>query len=331
MIEIGLCQYPGAQLAAIYGLTDLFMVANRRALEKGMPQSFLIRTSYWTGNDQGDIYCSFNEPAPGIPLQFVIVPPTLHDLPTREFLRPYVDWFERTHANGTILCSVCVGAFVLAETGLLNGRPATTHWDYIEPLRDRFPDIEVTGLVGRKLVIDDGDVITAAGVMSWTDLGLWIVARVLGSAVAEETATFLSIPQPDWLHPNIFNSKLDHGDEAILRVQHRLQLTGAMDTTIVAMAATANLEPRTFLRRFVKATGIKPSIYAQQIRVKRAIDMLESTNKSVDQIAWLVGYKDTRAFCKIFIKHLGVTPANYRNRLTAKRSDLSTEKDAATQ
>jgi len=102
-------------------------------------------------------------------------------------------WLAERHDDGAVLCSVCAGAFVLAETGLLAGRSATTHWTYLEELTRRFPDIRVDG---DKLIIEDGDMITAGGLMAWTDLGMKLVDRLLGSTIMMETARFLLVDPP---------------------------------------------------------------------------------------------------------------------------------------
>jgi len=96
-------------------------------------------------------------------------------------------WAKMQHASGTLLCSVCGGAFMLARTGLLNGRPATTHWGYLHALTNRFPDISVNT---DELIIDLGDVVTAGGVMAWLDLGLRLVDRYLGPVVMMKTAQY---------------------------------------------------------------------------------------------------------------------------------------------
>ncbi len=107
---------------------------------------------------------------------------------------------------------------------------------------------------------------------------------------------------------------LHHGDAAILRVQHWLQTNGARDVDVGMMAQQAALEERTFLRRFQKATGLKPTEYCQHLRVGKSREMLEFTRQNVDQIAWSVGYEDAGAFRKVFHKLVGLSPGQYRER-----------------
>lgn len=205
---------------------------------------------------------------------------------------------------------------MIAATGLLSGRPATTHWLFAERFRERFPDIR---LEIDKIVIEDGDIITAGGLMAWTDLGLRIVDRLLGPSVMIETGKFLLIDPSgrEQRHYSSFAPRLTHGDEPILKVQHWLQARAGRATSVTDMAGHAGLEERTFLRRFKAATGMKPIEYVQHLRVGKARELLEFTRRSVDQIAWSVGYEDAAAFRRVFHRILGLSPGEYRSRFSS--------------
>jgi len=204
----------------------------------------------------------------------------------------------------------------LAATGLLAGRPATTHWFFAEAFRERFPDVRMEA---DRMVVDDGDIITAGGLMAWTDLGLRIVERLLGPSVMMETARFLLIDPSGREQKNYasFAPRLTHGDEAILKVQHWLQGRGAGPVAVAEMAGEAGMEERTFQRRFKAATGMTPVEYVQHIRVGKARELLEFTRRTVDQIAWSVGYEDAAAFRKLFHRITGLSPQDYRQRFSA--------------
>lgn len=319
--EIGILVYPGAQLAAVHGLSDLFDVANRMAARHGATGAPLVRVSHWQREKKGKAPVRVFDTHPDLDStpQIVIAPPSLGTLASAAEMAPDASWLKERHAGGAALASVCAGAFLIAETGLLAGRAATTHWVYADTLQERFPDIDV---VADKLIVDDGDIITAGGLMAWTDLGLKLVDRLLGPTIMADTARFLLVDPPgrEQRYYSNFAPKLHHGDEAILKVQHWLQSKGARGVTLQEMATRAGLEPRTFLRRFHKATGLKPTEYCQNVRVGKAREMLEFTTKSVDQIAWSVGYEDAGAFRKVFQKVLGLSPGEYRNRFAIKRS-----------
>jgi transcriptional regulator GlxA family with amidase domain len=166
------------------------------------------------------------------------------------------------------------------------------------------------------MVIDEGDIITAGGILAWTDLGLTLVERLLGPSAMLETARFLLIDPPGRAQKPYgrFVPRLDHGDTPILKVQHFLHATQARDHSLAALVERAGLEERTFLRRFKKATGLRPTEYAQEVRIQRAREALEQTRRPIEQIAWDVGYGDPAAFRKLFQRLTGLGPSEYRRR-----------------
>jgi transcriptional regulator GlxA family with amidase domain len=317
VVDIGLLIYPGSQTAAVHGLTDLFEVANRMADAHASAQLPFLRVSHWQVDTQcapQRVFSSSGE-GPRAPLAAVLIPPSLMGLPDTEAMEGLSRWVKAQHAAGSTIGTVCLGAFVLAQTGLLDGRAATTHWTQAKALSERFPNIKVHA---DKPIIDDGDIITTAGLMAWSELGLRIVDRFLGPSIATATARFLVIEHSDSAQQcgSNFAPVLGHGDAAILSVQHWLQNTGAVEVSLAEMAQRAGLEERTFLRRFRAATGLKPTEYCQHVRVGKAREMLEFTNGTVDHIAWTVGYQDPAAFRSTFKKITGLAPSEYRNKFS---------------
>lgn len=212
-----------------------------------------------------------------------------------------------------VLGSVCAGALVLGETQLLAGRTVTTHWSYDELLVSRVPDARVDT---DRLLIDDGDIITAGGAMAWVDLSLKLVDRFLGPTIMLETARVLLVDPPgrEQSYYSAFSPRLSHGDTAVLKVQHWLQSTGAKETDLATLARQAGLEPRTFLRRFQKATGYTTTEYVQRLRIGKAREFLQFGDLPVDAIGWEVGYSDPGSFRKVFTRLVGLTPGEYRRR-----------------
>jgi transcriptional regulator GlxA family with amidase domain len=317
--EIGLLAYPGVQLAALHGLTDLFQIADKLASRLGgegdESDAAGLRVTHWQPNAAGDKLAVVFDTHPQLATRpsFLIVPPSLSERVEPAMAAKLARWLTERHADGATLCSICAGAFLLAETGLLDGRAATTHWSCGEEFSRQFPTVRVDV---DKLIIDDGDVISAGGLMAWADLGLKLVDRLLGPTVTVQTARFLLIDPigREQRHYSNFSPRLNHGDAAILKVQHWLQNKGAKDVSLEAMAGQAGLEQRTFLRRFQAATGLKPTEYCQHVRVGKAREALEFTKRSIDQIAWQAGYADPGAFRKVFQKIVGLSPGDYRRR-----------------
>ena len=307
--------YPDVQLAAVYGLTDLFRIAGEHAELREPSSPAAIRVTHWRQRVEGaDVECVFDS-HPGAPSKpnHLIAPPSLIMPAKMKPMRGLADWLTERHAQGATVCSLCAGAFLLGETGLLAGREATTHWAFADTLAERFPAIKID--VDR-MVIDDGDIITAGGILAWTDLGLTLVERFLGPGIMLDTARFLLIDPPGRTQRpyNHFLPRLDHGDAPILKVQHWLHANGGKDHTVKTLANMARLEERTFLRRFRRATNLRPTEYAQQIRVAKAREALELSRRPIEQIAWDVGYGDPSAFRKLFQRVTGLAPTDYRRR-----------------
>ncbi|MBO1073627.1 GlxA family transcriptional regulator [Roseomonas marmotae] len=318
-IEIGLVIYPGAQMAAVLGMTDFLALADRIAGEKADgPQTPSLRVSHWQLQNGEDMPARVFDTAPGIEgaPNVLIMPPRLGALIEADEAAPFVNWLRERHGTGTSLGSICTGAFLLGETGLLSGRCVTTHWIFEEAFQARFPEARTDAA---RLLIDDGDIITAGGAMAWTDLVLKLIDRHLGPVVMMETARRLLVDPPgrEQSYYSAFTPRLSHGDGAILKVQHWLQATEAKDADLATLAAQAGLEERTFLRRFQKATGLTTTEYYQRLRVGKARELLQSSPLTADQVAWEVGYSDPGAFRKVFTRIVGLTPAEYRKRFRA--------------
>lgn len=311
-MEIGLLIYPDCQLSAVYGLTDLFRIASQWAPQQAEhPRT--IRVSHWqiAGDD---VVCAWDS-HPGMPhrLGYVIAPPSIIMPAEMQPMPVAARWMATKHSEGATIGSICAGAFVLAETGLVNGRRVTTHWAFSEELAARYPKLE---LAAEQMVIDDGDIMTAGGILAWTDLGLTLVEKLMGVGTMLATARFLLVDPPRRNQDvyKAFVPKFDHGDAAILSVQHHIHAQVAEAHDIPELAGRAGLAERTFLRRFVKAIGLRPTEYLQQIRIIKARDALETTNLSVEQVSWNVGYSDVTAFRRVFLRVTSLTPTQYRQR-----------------
>ncbi len=319
IIDIGIVAYPGAQLSAIHGLTDLFVSANRLAERRFAEDGRAIRVSHWQvpANGHQVDCCYASSPLQGDHLDCFIVPPSLDGQGADGPSQVYVDWVRAQHRNGAIAGSVCVGAFLLARAGLLDGRPATTHWALRDRFAASFPDVIVET---EKLIVEDGDVITAGGVMAWLDLGLRLVDRFMTAPVMLDVARYFLV-DPSGRKQSFYSTfapNLKHGDDAVLKVQGWLQTDFDASISTQAMAEVAGLGARTFMRRFQKATGLNPNAYVQTVRVNKARELLEASSTPINNVAWSVGYEDPAAFRKVFHKLMGLTPGDYRRRFALR-------------
>ncbi|HUE92312.1 GlxA family transcriptional regulator [Pseudomonas sp.] len=310
--QVGILLYPGAQRAAIYGLADIFAVANQLRREHSTASAPEIYVSQWQLDTQEQLTCADASAAAHCPA-ILIVPPCLGDHLDAQSARPFIPALKSWHSAGTLITSVCAGVYLLAEAGLLDDRSATTHWSLASDLASRYPAIAVDV---DKMIIDHGDVITAGGLMAWTDLGLTLVERLLGPSLAAATARFLVLDPARHSQQCFkrFVPNLSHGDEVIVKAQHWLHAHAGQIDGISQLAAYANLGERTLLRRFRHATGLTPTEYCQALRIGKACELLELTSRTIEHIAWTVGYRDTGAFRRLFSKITGLAPAHYRSR-----------------
>ncbi|PRI10711.1 GlxA family transcriptional regulator [Leucobacter massiliensis] len=221
------------------------------------------------------------------------------------------DALRRAHARGARLAAISTGAFALAETGLLDGRRATTHWHYVRALAERYPAIRVDE---RVLFVDEGSVLTSAGAASGIDLCLHILRKEAGMAVANHAARRLvaapyrSGGQAQYVPQSVPES---HGERFTRTREWALRHLGE-PITIERLAEHAAVSPRTLSRRFRDETGYTPMQWIMRARVDRARELLEETDLAVDEIASSTGLGTATNLRRYFRRVLGTTPTEYR-------------------
>jgi transcriptional regulator GlxA family with amidase domain len=220
------------------------------------------------------------------------------------------------HERGAALCSACSGIFLLAETGLFDGKDATVHFGYARAFAAAYPAIRIHP--ERVLVISGRreDLVSSGASTTWHDLVLYLIARHAGATAAQEVARFFALQwHQDGLTPYIvFEGRTDHGDGEILSAQRWLSDHFSVGSPVEEMIRRSKLAARTFKRRFAKATGLAPIAYVQRLRIEDAKRRLERTDVSVDEISWRVGYEDAAFFRRLFRRTTGLSPGAYRKR-----------------
>jgi transcriptional regulator GlxA family with amidase domain len=310
-IEVAIIDYPGGMQSALHGLSEMFLIANNITLEHNEKYHFAVEIY-----DVDAIRAAMEGGEPKKNLQIIIIPPSISSDYTVARDRNIKNWLLKNHARGSIICSGCAGLFMLANTGLLQNRTVTTHWGLAPLFSEEFPSIK---LDIDRILINDGDIITAAGLMSWVDLGLELVAQFMNPDIMRQLGKRMIIDTGlrEQRYYLSFSPKLDHGDRAVLKAQHYLQAHFHEPVAAATLAELSHLTGRTFLRRFVKATGLKPLQYLQRLRIQKACSLLEATNRTFESISLEVGYEDTGAFRKTFLKIVGLTPRDFKNRFSS--------------
>lgn len=227
-----------------------------------------------------------------------------------------VRWARARHEHGALLCSACSGIFLLAETGLYDGRDATVHFGYAREFAAAHPAVRAHP--ERVLVISGAreELVSSGASTTWHDLMLYLFARYAGSTAAQEVARMYALQwHHDGLAPYIvFDGRTDHGDAEILAAQRWLQDHFSVASPVEEMIRRSRLAERTFKRRFASATGLTPIAYVQRLRIEEAKRRLERTDAPVDEIAWRTGYEDPAFFRRLFRRTTGLAPGAYRKR-----------------
>lgn len=217
------------------------------------------------------------------------------------------------YAAGADIASNCSGAFLLAESGILDNKLATTHWGYADLFELRYPKVM---LRPHQLITQDGTIYCSGGGMAWFDLALLLIERYCGHDVASNTAKahVLDLSRGSQAAYAQLRSKKYHQDQDILRVQEWLENHYQHSISLEQLAQQASMSCRTLLRRFKAATEQTPFAYLQSIRVEAAKKKLETQNISLEAVTNAVGYEDLSSFTRLFKSITGLSPSQYRKK-----------------
>jgi transcriptional regulator GlxA family with amidase domain len=227
-----------------------------------------------------------------------------------------IEWLRRMHAKGSLIASVCSGSLLLAEAGLLEGRPCTGHWAYRDLFRKHYPNVAFNDRSVLNLENEPEGLITAGGVTAWQDLALYLIARLCGPEHALRTAkVHLLAGHEDGQGPFAAMGRRIQDDDAVISgCQAWIAQNYASANPVAGMAERSGLPSRTFSRRFRSATGYVPMDYVHALRVEEAKQIIESTDTGIDEVGYLVGYEDPTFFRRLFKRQTGLTPAAYRRK-----------------
>ncbi|TDD23419.1 helix-turn-helix domain-containing protein [Nonomuraea diastatica] len=228
----------------------------------------------------------------------------------------------RAYDAGARMVSLCTGAFALAEAGLLDGRRATAHWMHTAALAERYPNVQVDDSV---LYVDDGDVLTSAGMTAGLDLCLHLVRRDLGAYVANQLARRMVVPahRPGGQAQFIDLSVPATDDQGLASVLDWARARLDQPLSIDELARQAMVSPRTFYRRLQRATGATPLQWLLHQRLGRAQSLLEETGLSVEKIAKLSGLGTANNLRHHFLRQIGISPSDYRNAFPRQTQETS--------
>lgn len=222
-----------------------------------------------------------------------------------------LDWLIRQYRSGVPIASMCTAAFILAETGLLKGKTATTHWGYVDLFRKRYPLVH---LRPEALITDEGDLYCSGGANAYNDLSLYLIEKMSSREIAVQCSKamvqdFGRATQSPYA---AFRFPKSHTEREISAVQRWIEENYTEEITIAALAQRCAMGQRTFERRFKQATGESPIAYLQKVRINAAKSLLERPHSTFEEATYRVGYEDISSFRKIFQRHTGLRPKEYQ-------------------
>ena len=230
-----------------------------------------------------------------------------------EINKALLPWIEEQYDNGAEVASLCVGAFLLAATGLLNGKKCSTHWGFINKFREMYPEVEV---VDGSIVTEEKRIYSSGGANSYWNLLLYLVEKYTNreNAILASKYFAIDIDRDSQAAFAMFKGQKDHTDAEIKKVQEYIEKNIAEKITVDELAASAATGRRSFERRFRLATNNSVLEYIQRVKIEAAKRQFESSRKNINEVMYNVGYSDTKAFRDLFKKITGLTPIEYRNK-----------------
>ncbi|MDP9040659.1 MAG: helix-turn-helix domain-containing protein [Bacteroidota bacterium] len=227
--------------------------------------------------------------------------------------KAFIPWILKQYKKGADVASLCVGAFLLAATGLLNGKECSTHWIMADRFREMFPEVT---LVDGRVVTEQNGLYSSGGATSYWNLLLHIVEKYAGREMAIMASKIyaLEIDRKSQSPFIMFNGQKGHVDEPIREAQNYIESKVSERISVGELAARFAIGRRHFERRFKKATNNTPVEYIQRVKIEAAKKHFETSRKNVNEVMYDVGYSDTKAFRTMFKKITGLSPLDYKNR-----------------
>jgi len=227
--------------------------------------------------------------------------------------KKFIPWIVDQYQNGAEVASLCIGAFLLADTGLLKGKRCSTHWIFANDFRQLFPDVE---LVDGSIITEENGIYSSGGASSYWNLLLYLVEKYTNRETAVLASKFfaIDIERNTQSFFMIFKGQKDHEDEEIKKAQDFIENNYQEKIAVDQLADMCIIGRRSFERRFKKATNNTVAEYIQRVKVEAAKRSLENSRRNINEVMYDVGYTDTKAFRSVFKRITGLTPVEYRNK-----------------
>lgn len=224
-----------------------------------------------------------------------------------------IDWITKQHKHGAEVASICTGAFLLAASGLMEGKSCSTNWAVADNFRKMFPQVK---LQTDKLITDENGIYTSGGAYSFLNLVIYLIEKYYDRQTAIYCSKIFQVEMDrDSQSPYIiFSGQKSHGDEVIKKAQEFIEKKVSEKISIESLSSKFAVGRRNFDRRFIKATGNTPIEYSQRVKIESAKKAFETSRKTINEVMYDVGYSDVKAFRELFKKITGMLPLEYRRR-----------------
>ncbi|HTE27998.1 GlxA family transcriptional regulator [Flavitalea sp.] len=321
MKHISILVYEEVVLTALSSITSLLISANDAVIRRGKAAPFQIEL----------VGVHLKKVQLKMPVQFVcnktisdkfetdviVIPPTITSPEDINVLfsknNNLISWVKKKYSEKAQIISLCTGAYFVAEAGLLDGMPATSHWGAIEDLQMRYPLIDFQPDL---VVTNSKAIITGGGGFSSLNAVLYFIEKNCGKEVAVELSKFygLDYGRTSQSLYNMFSGQRQHNDHEIHKAQTYIEKKFKTDISVEQIAVKVNMSKRNFIRRFKNATSLNPIEFIQKIKVEAAKKALEAGETNIASVTYGVGYNDLKTFRTVFKKITGLTPIEYRNK-----------------
>ena len=244
----------------------------------------------------------------------IFVPALFGDLKTALAANnDFIPWITKQYRQGAEVASLCIGAFLLAATGLLNGKKCSTHWRSANTFREMFPEVD---LVDDRIITEERGLYSSGGAISYWNLLLYLLERYTDREIAiiASKVFAVEIDRKNQSAFIMFNGQKTHEDEPVRMAQEFIEKNVQDRISVEELATKFAIGKRNFERRFKKATNNTPVEYMQRVKIEAAKKGLETSRKNVNEVMYEVGYTDTKAFRTVFKKITGLSPIDYRNK-----------------
>ena len=244
----------------------------------------------------------------------IVIPPLFGDFDMAiEANMPFAPWIKQQYDAGSEIASLCVGAFFLASTGMLDGKRCSTHWGFIDQFRNQFPLVEV---LDGSIVTEEAGIYSSGGANSYWNLLLHLVEKYVDREMAILLSKYFAIDIDRSTQATfaIFRGQKEHPDLEIRKAQEIIEDRFAERISVDDLADEVAVGRRSFERRFKRVTNNSVLEYVQRVKIEVAKRSFESSLKNINEVMWDVGYTDSKAFRTVFKKITGLTPNEYRNK-----------------